>query len=147
MQWKPDNFNILHFRNASFNHLHALVKNTIFHRKHLWQVGSEWGVVIRLLLPKLSLVQVPISSLRLIGCLSFALQNLQHKLISARISIHTNPKYFYIHPKLKTLTSEIFFLRKKIFDVSVFNFGCMKKASLKSIVFNNSTNLNSPRTE
>ena len=79
----------------------------------MWQVWSESDVVIWLLLPELGLVQVPVLCLRLLGCLTLALQNLQLKLISARISIHPNPICFYIHPKLKTFPLEIFFRKRE----------------------------------
>ena len=46
--------------------------------KQMWQVWSESDVVIWLLLPGIGLVQVPVLSLELLGCLMLAMQNLLH---------------------------------------------------------------------
>ena len=91
---------VLHLRNTSYDYSLALVKKTISHKKQTWKIWSDSGIVIWWLLPELSLVQLPILPLQLFGCLILALQNLHHKLILARISIHSNQIYFYIHPKL-----------------------------------------------
>ena len=97
------------------NYLHALVKKSISHRKEIWPVWSEYNIVIWLHLPLLDFVQVPVLSLRLFGCLMIPLRNLQHRPISARISIHPNSLSFYLHPKLKMLSSEHFFEKWKSF--------------------------------
>ena len=58
-------------------------------------------------LTKLGLLQVSVLYLRLLGCLTIALQNLQHKLISVRILVHPNPMFFmYIQSWKNTHTEE-----------------------------------------
>ena len=56
-------------------------------RKQMWQIWSESGIVIRFLLPEFSLVQVPELFLWLLGCFTFALQNLRQSALSS----HFNP--------------------------------------------------------
>ena len=125
--WKlnPNYLITIHFRNTSYNYLHVLVKKTITHRKQMWQVWSESVIVNWLLLLEFGLIQFPILSMQLLGCLTIALQNLLHRLISACISVHPNPSCSYFHPKLKTLPLKKFILW-----------------TWKSFRFNNSANIN-----
>ena len=106
---KTNYLSALHFWNSSYNYLHVLVMKMISHKKQMWQIWSKSDAVIWFLPREFGLVQVPVLSLRLLGCLTLALQNLPHKLISACISFHPNPIRFYRHPKWKTLLLEFFF--------------------------------------
>ena len=68
----------------------------------MWQIWLESDVVICLLLPKIVFALY----LRLLGCSMLSLQNLQYKMISARISIRKNQISFYRLPNLETVRSE-----------------------------------------
>ena len=62
------------------------------------QVWSASDVKIWLLPLEIGLVQVPVLCLRLLGCLTLALKNLQQKMISVHISVLLNSVYdFYIN--------------------------------------------------
>ena len=77
------------------------MKKTIFTRWQMWQVKSESDGVNWFYPLQLRLVQVLVLSWHLHGCLLLAVQSLQHKLISARISIHPNPICFFYTSKFE----------------------------------------------
>ena len=120
--WKPNYFVVLYFGNTSYNHLNVLMKG-ISQRQQMWQVRSESDVVIRLLLSEFGLLQVPVLSLRLLGCWFYKICS----IIWFQLVLQSIPNQYILY----TFKIENSFIRNFL------------SPTWQSFGFNNSTNLNS----